>query len=657
MWKTKTSRLGTNLPSSNVHQKPELKKITTLVNKALTSTSLKEKNDILQEMRVLWIPQNEELENISASNQGKLDELNVYQKKQLEITQQCENLKQNTSFYHHTDYARSKKNESSIIRSIKSIENELGKISSVSSPQSLNDALSLSTSPDKQIFTLIDLNLARLEEMAYAYKKRLLIVEQSQESTDVVLKEFGSVNGLLESEKKLEMENEQLKNEEKSYINDAFTRRRKFAEMSPNVARSMAMVFSKTIEYELEAINRYIKYSFPIEIPKQSSIAFEQICNDKGFDTSPMQFDESEFGSTSEELAEKLISTTNSSERISIIHELNHQMELNNIKLMNEISISRQKKRQRVEGPQTRVEKLNDENERLFIRIQDAQTNLDQRNQESAMISHEVIGAIKIRSNHKQSYINLAAKIRDLSISHSQLKGKLIENKIVLSTLLYIVSSFGNQLLNGNAKISPISDMFSRTIKQIEKQILDNEVALSPAVDSSHAEAHIEETPSMLHMASRTRKNPKGRRTNHGNDRIKKYSSSMSLIGMEKDHQNENTTLEQRKPLVNSSKAELLNGISYAMDLAGFVIGDDRRYHQTISSSLKGIFEDLQYGAMQHVNEYGRGFSEAITRIRYLSNGILVKSKDHVALQTEAAPRSEEEAQTIESGIIKQKKK
>lgn len=628
--------------------RPELKKITSLVNKALTSTSLKEKNDILQEMRVMWIPQNEELENILTVNTEKSAELEKMQKQMVTLQNTCDTLKTNTSFYYKAEMIRSRRSEATIERSIKSTEAELTKIASVNFPQKLSQVNELKEQPDQFLFTLIDLNLARLEEMAYAYKKRLLIVEQSQESTDLILKEFGSVYGLLDREKQLADENQKLRDEEKSYIKDAFTRRRKFAEMPPVVARNLSSVFKRSIEFEKDMLENFSGCNFEVPDVQGSDLDFDAICGDTGFTTEPNHFDEQEFSSTSDELAEQLNNAKDSRDRLRILRELIHVMETNNAKLMQDITACRQKRRPHQETPQTRLDKLLEENDHLFERVAAAQDSLEKNTEESCALAKDVLTMMKHRSGFQQAFVDTITQLRDLSKGHTVVKSMLSLDKDIVSTITMVTSALGKYLLESdcNAMRTQIESEVNSSAKALEDSQPPPPVVTAPPKEEVH-----EEEVSMMSLATRQKKPRKPRqhkdnvstgRPTDKNSVTPEVASTLSLEIPQPISSIVEKPLNPSELLMGASRAELLNAVSLALDLGGFTVGINLGLHDLFHDSFKNMLSQFKGDTSAHMQTFGQHMAENFGTIRLCSNRILVKQKENVAIQTEAAPRSDE---------------
>ena len=653
-------------PLQPAPQKPELKKITNLVNKALTSTSLKEKNDLLQEMRVIWIPQNEELEAINASNNEKQRELDSYTQKRDQYQRDCETLRLNTSFFYKAQNVRDRKNEATISRLIQNTEDEISKISSLSSPNKLQEVNSLSSNPDKHLFTLLDLNLSRLEELAYAYKKRLLIVEQSQESTDLIIKEFGSVYGLLDREKELADENERLKNDEKAFIHDAFTRRRKFAQMSPSVARTIATVFTSEIQNQKFTLENYDAFNFEIPEDSNEDIDFDAVCNDPGFMTEPNHYEESEF-TASDETTDKLLQTTDARDRLKVLKECIEQLENNNNRLMSEINTARQKKKKFLDTATTRVEKLIEENEQLFSRIAKEQDILDEKSQEGERIAKDVLTLIKHRSGYRQNLIEVFAQYRDLSKAHAEITRELYRDKTVLKSLLYLASATGVELLQGlqNIEKSPVNELLSTQITENAKQLEESAPPPPPAPIETPKEEQPEEISFLSFVKGGMKKSK--RKSHKDRDSHSNASSSADLaLAAEKALQLQQQEAEQAKKaqqkaqnqlMLNPTQAELYNSVSLAMDLGGYVIGHDKRYHAHAHFQLMKILKTFSSGTRDDLSNYEKNFHENLMKIRICANQILVKQKENIAIQTDVAHRSDEEIQAGDPQVVKTSRK
>jgi hypothetical protein len=128
------------------------------------------------DVEVLWTNQIEQFEQVQASNKIKRDELNSLKiRVQTTIDDKLAN------------------NREKLIILIKAKEEEIQQFQMLNYKNLLQTILATETTTETDYFKLLDLNLRRAEELPYSYKKRLDQVEKSQESSEVMIKEFGSV--------------------------------------------------------------------------------------------------------------------------------------------------------------------------------------------------------------------------------------------------------------------------------------------------------------------------------------------------------------------------------------------------------------------------------------------------------------------------------
>lgn len=655
-------------------RKTDTKKMLNLVTKAITSISLREKNEILEEVRNLWMPQCGELEDQLSCNSVKEKELVFLHKKNDDFLNQCEILKRNTAFYEKANVVRTRHDENKLKSSIKELENEIKVIKKLNAPDKLNEALSIKDDSDQRLFTLVDLNISRLEEQAYAYKKRLIAVEQSQESIEGVMQKYGSVNKLIERVQELENENALLIENEKKFLSDAFTKRRKFSEISPIISRKMVSVFDSMIEAENSTLESYQQQNFKVsEINDPDLFDFGKICMDPQFDVPPEQFETAEFGnSTDMQEIDALVAADNTRQKVQILKSLCNQLAQLNNKIHEEILSLREKKTIMKDVTHSRVDKMNEESERLFQRIVKANAALDDRFEECSNLSRQLQSMIKYKKSYSLYFVDVFANYRDLVASHVSLIHRHFIHCHNLRSLLLISDAMGLSLLNkekDKLPITPMYNYFYLTMKQIQS-ILELERPTPPPIPEEATEKAEESQETSfanpLSMAEMLKKQKNRHKRSHVDkiktNRTSNTSTSHTSATTSTTQINVLSDIDKRPPQIEllssmAHRVEIYNAISFANDLAGFIIGHDRRFYSWVHQSLLSLLSNLDKASRQQINEVGEEMKSNISTIRICSNNILVKAKETIQIQTDPESRIDIELQTNETGIGAKRKK
>ena len=434
---------NTNNSDPNSKYKSEMKKVLTLTNKAIVSSSLKEKNDLLLNLQELFTPLYESFEKHQTILRIKNDELSGLRKKLSEAQNQKDTLQRNTAFYSHAEKARNKHDENRLIDSIKDLEEQILQRSQVAHPNKLSESLELPENSDQRLFSLIDLNLQRIEELAYSYKKRLIVVEESQESTEVVLRDYGSINHLLAKVQELEEENEKLKQEEKVFIHDAITKRRKFAQMTPTCARDMITVFKNFIKADKSTIDTYFDEQFTVNLD-DSNLDFDSVSPDEGFKEEPSHFETTDFGNTTEpEMITPIVENDDLNEKINAFKNVISSIEATDLKISNEIAAIPNHYDNRKYATVSHIDKIAEANEKILAKIHNASIDLDTKNSEVIDLSKKIIDMTTERKNLMKFYIQGLGHYKRLTESHIDVIQRQTFNKKILTLLFQLSSSFG----------------------------------------------------------------------------------------------------------------------------------------------------------------------------------------------------------------------
>lgn len=458
-------RASSSIDPLNKH-KSDMKKILTIANKAIVTTSLKEKNDMIIELQESFTPIIESFEKHQTILQIKNDELTSMRKKLNESTNLRDTLQRNTGFYTNANQCRINHNDDYHVNSIKSLEDEISNYHQLTYPDKLQEYTQYPEDSYERHFFLVDLNLKRIEELVYSYKKRLIMVEESQESTDIVKSEYGSINDLIEKVQLLEIENRKLKEDEKHFINDSITKRRKFAQLTPYCARSFIKTFKNLIDGDEKTIESYINQDFSVDYEK-SQLDFDQLTPDSTFSSDPSHFEASEFGNTTEpEIIAPLLEDENTPEKIEAFNNIVSTVLQTNSKIENEIQGMLQKQGNKMFRNTSRIDKMSEANEILIGKLHQLRSDLEQKNQDVTANAADLHRMAYEKEQLNKWYANNLGNYKRLTESHADLMNRQHHNKKILQLLFEITSTLGNYMLH-----HPVSNKSSK--KKIVQTNLD----------------------------------------------------------------------------------------------------------------------------------------------------------------------------------------
>ena len=228
-------------------------------------------------------------------------------------------------------------------------------------------------------------------------------------------------------------------------------------------------------------------------------------------------------------------------------------------------------------------------------------------------------------------------------------------DKDIVRTIMYVTSSLGEQLLSGVSSEHEVRNLLSRDITSSSK-LLEETAPPAPVNVSPPKEEPIQEEVSMMSLATRQKK-PKRSRPHRDLSSGRNANSSQtnlevaSMLSLEVGSIKPPEDINDKKPvnaselLMNASRAELLNAVSLVLDLGGFTVGIDESFHNLFHDSFKNMLASFKSDTSLHMHEFGQCMSENYGTIRLCSQRILVKQKENVSIQTEAAPRKDEEIQ------------
>jgi hypothetical protein len=642
------------MSEAELRRKDELKKIKALTSKATVSTSLKEKNDLLMEIMQFWTPQIDLLEKSQTLLNLRHSELNVLRKQLSAAQRERESLRQNTAFYQSGGLGR-RKQASDLINLIAQTEQEIMGHHPLPYPTRLSDA-KLLPEGNSHLFNLVDLYLHRLEELSYAYKKRLFVVEASQDSEKEVMQKHGSIQELVRKVEEFEKENNVLKQAEKTFIGNPVTKRRKFAEMTPFCARHFANIFRIMLQAERVDISAFRRREFTDGYRESDLNPIDTVLNDPGFCGRPDAFDAGEFGNTTEpEGIAPLIESEDLKTKLDAYGVLVKKSEAVLKKLKTEIATLKAKGFIVPDGATGRADKLTEANERLLHRISRVNTSIDASNTSVRSLISSLVQVARERSAQIVTFVDMLGDMKALVNSHIALLKKATQNRQTVLLLLHIALAFGRDLLASSSPDSPLAALLQGQFGAIISQLQEEDAAAAAeaaalAQETARADDNEKEEQSVtateilerLTMYRRRRKTPAHARGSPA----RAFSRAASTHHMVTHEPEIKRGTDDPRFFVARHRIELLHGVAIGAELAGFIIGVDKPFRKTIADFLRPFLATALEQTSASVEGFGGRFVAQLADLNIMANRLLVKSKEAIAIQTDVAARTDEEIQT-----------
>ena len=634
--------------------KAEAKRILTLLNKAIVSTSLKDKNDVLNEVRKVWEPQNSNFESLQKVLAIKTDELASLRSQLSSDITSLDTLRTNTSFVERLDILQQRHPKETLVSTVRELEADISKHHPVQFPEKLDDALAIKDE-GIQLFNLRDLSLHRLEQLAYAFRKRLLVVEQSQDSTEDVVREFGSINDLIDQMHILEAENEELRNEEKRYIHSAITRRRKFATLTPHCARELAIVYRNLLAGERTVLHEMDNMGY-----ENASLDIDAVMKDQGFSVGSTEFDTQEFVNMTEpDMIDVIVENENLAEKVKAFERLIDTTEAQVTKVLSEIQTSKDNYVRPPEGSRTRMGKLMESNEILLDKVAVINRTIDDQQKDVTEQARELCQMIREKEQVEVELIHRLYKMRDLAASHVLIMNRAFLNRDVVSNLYHLVSAMGNGLLNPGTE-TDLAEYLERRFTSLTARMQAEEIARRRAEALKNAAPPEEETrepepltPLELQQKLMQRKRKKSVRQRRTSVKSQKVNPEDMHIDIEPAKQLEAAAYAEMFFASTRPRLEVLHGLATASEIAGYLKGVDKPFRQKIDRMMAPCVETLQKEMKAVIQSFEGKSTTDLNQVNMLANGILVKEKENISVQTEAVVRGNISSQTVEMSPAK----
>lgn len=585
-------------PPGSTHSQHGIK----LLGKAITVSTASEKNDILNEVHELWPLMSNEYDEVTRSNREKEKQLKNLQDKLQKAQFEIKSLQESSDFYklynkHAITHPRAK-----YMTDCLKLQNEILRFTTIPPLARFEERFKAKCVNDQiTSFALQDEYLHHLEQLAYELNKRKIIVEQSGESSEAITTEFGSLNGLLIMHKKLLDENEKLKAEEVQYASDPMTKRRKFDNFSCHSSRMLVQSIKDIIDEELD-----IAHGFEAPREVEEGIDFDSVIPTESDKTlnQRISFSDLQLNVSSSQI----ISTNNLQKQLELLAEYKKTVD----KLEDEVRGGT--KRSYVSDASlvshNKADKVLETNFALIEKIDNYIVDIDDKNLTIDKIIVKLSEQTSQRKKVYQEYWKVLQQYKKLLQSHRDLTEVLNKNRLILSSLLTVVTSFGSDII----ELFQQPDLKSYITKEIDNRAVDLQND-APIPIPKHEESEENKRMGMKRKGS-------------------KYM--MVCSSLESDSQ------------LLANKMEIINALALSFQIGGYSINKDNNLHDPIKFMNKVLIGGIEETAQAQLGGAMKFFQENLTKLRMTTNLILVRDKVSLHTQTDELDRKNEEIMTEE---------
>lgn len=580
-----------------------------LLQKAITTSTASEKNDLLNEVHKLWPTMSNEFDEAIRSNKEKEKQLKNLQDRLNKAEQDKKNLQENSDFYKLAPQHAKKHEKAKYMEGCQKLQSEIMRFTTIPPLARFEERLKTKCI-NEQItsFALQDEMIHHLEQLAYELNKRKIIVEQSGESSETINSEFGSLNGLLSKYNELLEENEKLKAEETKFACDPMTKRRKFDNFSCHSSRMLVDTIKDIVESELDIAHFFEApkeveegMDFDTLVPSQD----EKVLNMK------LSFSDLQYNLSSSQI----ITQGNLAKQQELLQDYKKTVE----KLEDEVrgGTKRSYTSDASSLPHNRADKVLDANFALIDKIDGYVVDIDNKNAQIDVLVEKLTNLTKDRKEVYEKYWKILKQYQDLVNSHVDLSNVLNKNRTILSSLLTVVNSFG-------------SDMINLIPQDTIKQYMDKEISIKSNDIQNGAPMPI------VKMHEENEENGKRRNLK----RARNSSASVEQFTHLESHCNCSNLL--------TNKMEIINALSLACQIGGFSVGSDKKLHDPIRFMNNHLIGGISETSKEQLGQVMQFFKENLTKLRMTSNLILIREKNSLATQTDELDRKNEETMTDE---------
>ena len=602
-----------------------------LVQKAITATTTHEKNKLIDEMRHVWRLQENCANQLSHCNAKMSENLAKLKDKEGNSINNFQTLDTNTSFIaHYQQRPPTLDDKSELIKKIQETEEEIKKFGTLSAPNLLEQVSNLSN--DYGLLKLRDVNFKRLEELAYTLKKRSFHVDDSEDLSLQINQEYGSINGLLEKYEELRTENLKLRAEEISFFNDQFVKRRNLSAVTLSTVSNMAVELQNMLD-----VQHNIGKGFPItHNVETSNESFDDMCNN----SSDLAFSETEFPTNIKpESIENIVNASDTNSQIDALKVIIKEQEETINQLLEELEPLRQKQfSSNIEFFSMREEKMWQQLEKSVSKIQDLQGQINNTNDLCYNLHKSILTATNQNNSFGEFYGDCLHKYIALIEDDTILRNLETNNFQIANSLSKASLGLGiNQMYKDREENGPYTEFFKKYMIPPPSPPKEPEIKIEPP-----------STPESPRTSSKKRR------------RLKRRSSiaprKRKSLSIEKEVEPEQPPPEEPEvpkpppnPIENATKEQVLDYLALTYDITSKLHGEDTTFHHAVSGKLHYALQTLRNQLFEETRFYECDMRSTLSSLQVSQDFILRKPKVEAEVSCEMQPRTENEAQVIES--------
>ena len=665
-------------PASGIRS-DEIHHVTVLVNRATASSSNREKNAFLNQLRKISNEQLQRLDGVREQSEEKKRTLEDLRKQYDEFQERMKVL----NLRAETLKLLKKRGNLVILQDaaakIHDIEKEVSTFGPVEKPLLVDNCLnSKNMSEPEKAMMLDDLRMQRIEELIHFLERRLLSFELNKEYAEQIMAEFGSVFRLLDVFKTFQMENEKLKNYESNFAIDAVTRRRISQKICSTAARSMAQMFQNELKFQHYALgvlgaseifelcraNSVSKFSLPAQkrVPKTRSVIgqgfpeapprpsttvdafmkmrlnFDQVCKDPEF---KMTTDVTIMPSGMADAPQVL--KLSAPEAITAIEGQSKLVKEQLEQLEKTLAQKRECVVKVDSASRNRLSKLESTNQQLLQDMVRIQEEITKRNVEVEEILKDLERALKEKNACEKRYVSCFEPFRALLSEHNGLRERQDNNRAVIQTLYSLCCLLGSDLLGD-------SDMNDTPLSQLLVPQIDEEVAILKEAARIKEEQN-KKPPKTKKRKTASRKG--GLTVAEQFARILGKPEILESARTARSQVNPETARVEQEEIVEPppkrprDKFPLLSLLTQAVECGG-CLGQPNTWHKKFIALWKDVEQQVRDLLREQLSSYESWQHENIEEMNKYSSLILIKTHNNVDAQTEELRMGEGEVQTID---------
>lgn len=619
-----------------------------LIVQALSVTTTHEKDKLIHEVKNPWKTHNQCLQQLCSWNEKMLDTLSKLEIKSDNKIKEYNTLLMNTSFQQELQkHSFTSKEKTDLITTIKDIENEIQKIIPLQTQSNADAITDLNVG---SFLKLKDIKFKRLEELSHALKKKAIVFDESEDLSNEISTKYGNLKNLLQVHENLKKENQELKEEELTFIHDSMVKRRNTSHLPLTWISNIILI----LQSELSAQN-LVYDSLPLKshLNDNSQITLNLDLLFPSFSQS-ITFSKPDFSTTiNKDTTSNLLSASSPQEKLSALKNVIKEQENTIEHLSNELEPLRQLRYSENETfvTQEREQRLWSLHDKLQMQVHDYQEKINDIYNESTSIYNQIIMTINQKKLYGETESEWIRKFQNLQNDHALLNDMVLHNEAVCTTLYDLSNSFGTSMMD-----KPVHDNHESDLNDYFKNEFSTYLATSLEVKSQvHSppnppvdnEDENDPMKKMRNIRSLMLSKKLKKRSSERKDRT--TSASISSKSNRKKHQETQIShFSYHNPIENATKVEILNYLSLVTDINSKIKGDNTSYHSYVSGKLHYLLGELRPHFYSEIRNYIEDIKENMKDIAKYGDPILRIPRVDVEVMAETEPKTEIDVQTDE---------